>query len=88
MDLIAALARMRAQTRVVKKWWLREHGSLWQEWAVVLPGGDVVVYDESGRSVRRSSYGTRRKARSALQLKGFRRLKRKELEVLRPPEIH
>ena len=69
------------------KWWLREHGSLWQEWAVVLPGGYTVVYDGLGNIVRRGSYGSKGKAAAALRVKGFRRLKLAELKVRPPPEI-
>ncbi len=69
------------------KWWLREHGSLWQEWAVVLPGGYTVVYDGLGNTVRRGSYGSKGKAAAALRVKGFRRLKLAELKVRPPPEI-
>ena len=69
------------------KWWLREHGSLWQEWAVVLPGGYTVVYDGLGKTVRRGSYGSKGKAAAALRVKGFRRLKLAELKGRPPPEI-
>jgi hypothetical protein len=69
------------------KWWLREHGSLWQEWAVVLPGGYTVVYDGLGKTVRRGSYGSKWKAAAALRVKGFRRLKLAELKGRPPPEI-
>ncbi|MEZ5571421.1 MAG: hypothetical protein R3E64_05295 [Halioglobus sp.] len=71
-----------------KKWWLRVHGSLWQEWALILPGGAVVVYDEHGQTVRRSSYGNRWRASSALRLKGYRRIKGKELANVSPPEVY
>ena len=73
--------------RVTKKWWLREHGSLWKEWALILPGGDVVVYDETGHTVRRSNYGTRGRAKSALKVKGFKQLNRRELEADPPPQV-
>ena len=75
------------KTQAMKKWWLREHGSLWQEWALILPGGEVVVYDEKGHTVRRTSYGGRCRARSALKLKGFKRVKRKDLELVYPPQL-
>jgi|GEM_PF-3435758 len=75
------------QTLAMKKWWLREHGTIWQEWALLLPGGYVVVYDETGHTVRRGSYGSRWKAIAALKVKGFRRLKRKELIAASPPTI-
>ena len=78
---------MIARWRKTKIWWLREHGSLWQEWAEILPGGDVVVYDEFGHTVRRSNYGSRGRAKSALRLKGFKQLKRKELDVRPPPRV-
>ena len=71
----------------MKKWWFRQHGTLWQEWALVLPGGYVVVYDETGKTVRRARYVSRFKAASALRIKGYRRLKRKELKAASPPEI-
>ena len=73
--------------KAMKKWWLREHGTIWQEWALVLPGGYVVVYDENGKTVRRGSYGSRCRARAALKVKGFRLLKRKELKVASPPKV-
>jgi hypothetical protein len=75
------------RSRATKKWWLREHGSLWKEWALILPGGDVVVYDETGHTVRRSNYGSRGRAKTALKVKGFKLLNRKELEVLPPPQV-
>ncbi|MEZ5501216.1 MAG: hypothetical protein R3E50_00670 [Halioglobus sp.] len=71
----------------MKKWWLREHGALWQEWALLLPGGYVVVYDETGRTVRRASYGSRFRAIAALRLKGYRCLNRKELQSTSPPVV-
>jgi len=73
------------QKQTKKKWWLREHGTIWQEWALVLPGGYVVVYDEAGQTVRRGSYGSRGKAIAALKVKGYRQLKRKELLAASPP---
>ncbi len=75
------------QKQAVKKWWLRQHGSIWQEWALLLPGGYVVVYDETGQTVRRGSYGSRGRAIAALKVKGFRQLKRKELIAASPPKI-
>jgi len=81
------LAWTRRHTPQIKKWWLREHGTIWQEWALLLPGGYVVVYDETGQTVRRGSYGSRGKAIAALKVKGFRQLKRKELIEASPPRI-
>jgi hypothetical protein len=75
------------QKEAEKKWWLREHGAIWQEWALLLPGGYVVVYDETGHTVRRGNYGSRGKAVAALKVKGFRPIKRKELTVVSPPQI-
>jgi hypothetical protein len=85
--IAAARERTRGQAPAMKKWWFRQHGNLWQEWALVQPGGYVVIYDESGRVLRRASYGSRFRAAAALRLKGFRRLKRKELQAAAPPEI-
>lgn len=73
--------------RSTKKWWLREHGDLWKEWALIQPGGNVVVYDETGHTVRRSSYGSHGRAKFALKLKGFRLMKPKELEAAAPPQV-
>jgi hypothetical protein len=71
----------------MKKWWYRVHGTLWAEWALVLPGGYVLVYDEEGRILRRAAYGSRWRARAALKVKGFRRMRRKDLAEVPPPEI-
>lgn len=84
-DSTTKLERIPAPSK--KKWWFRIHGTLWQEWAIVLPGGYVAIYDEHGQSIRRCSYGSRFRARAALRLKGFRQLRRKDLEVVSPPEI-
>ena len=75
------------QKQAERKWWLRVHGTIWQEWALLLPGGYVVVYDETGQTVRRGSYGSRGRAIAALRVKGFRKLKRKELMAASPPQI-
>lgn len=47
----------------------------------------MVVYDETGHTVRRSNYGTKGRAKTALKVKGFKLLKRKELEALPPPQV-
>jgi hypothetical protein len=75
------------KTSGTKKWWLREHGVIWQEWALILPRGSVAVYDQDGKTVRRSSYGSWWRARAALRLKGFRPLKAKELDNFSPPDV-
>jgi hypothetical protein len=71
----------------MKRWWINKHSTVWREWALVEPGGKIVIYADCGQHVRSTDYGSRFKGIATLKRMGYRRIRRADLQSFTPPTL-
>lgn len=67
------------------EWWILGAGMQWQQWARIEAEGKVGIYDCRGKTILKAKYKNRFKAAASLRRRGFRKVRRKEIQMLSPP---
>ena len=69
-----------------RDWWIKVHGMLCQDWALLQPVGRVLYVDDLGRITGESVYGSRSEAIQALRRQAFERLDAEGRRLIGTPQ--